>query len=294
MNSPRRVFAAFLVLPTCLAAAQTPSRDPDVENIVAAVSADRLAHDVQALAAFGTRHLYSDTTSATRGIGAAREWIRQQMVAEIEAEVAMLERQLGCAALSQSVIDAIATVPRHAFVPAEVQPFAYLNSPLPIGHGKTISQPFIVALMTDLLRVERDCVVLEIGTGFGYQAAVLGQLADQVYTVEIIEEIALQARKRLSRLGYVNINLRMGNGTLGWPEHAPYDRIMVTAAPDLIPPALLQQLKPGGRMVIPTGIPDQQQLILVEKNAQGRISTRDILPVRFSELEQPAAAAGRG
>jgi protein-L-isoaspartate(D-aspartate) O-methyltransferase len=137
-------------------------------------------------------------------------------------------------------------------------------------------------------------VVLEIGTGFGYQAAVLGQLADQVYSVEIIEEIALQARKRLSRLGYVNINLRMGNGTLGWPEHAPYDRIMVTAAPDLIPPALLQQLKPGGRMVIPTGIPDQQQLILVEKNAQGRISTRDILPVRFSELEQPAAAAGRG
>jgi len=222
------------------------------------------------------------------------ESLRQQMVAEIAAEVAILERQLGCAALSQSVMDAIATVPRHAFVPAEVQPFAYLNSPLPIGHGKTISQPFIVALMTDLLQVERGCAVLEVGTGFGYQAAVLGQLADQVYTVEIIEEIALQARKRLSRLGYVNINLRMGNGTLGWPEHAPYDRIMVTAAPDLIPPALLQQLKPGGRMVIPTGIPDQQQLILVEKNTQGRISTRDILPVRFSELEQPAAAAGRG
>jgi len=222
------------------------------------------------------------------------ESLRQQMVAEIAAEVAMLERQLGCAALSQAVMDAMASVPRHAFVPAEVQPFAYLNSPLPIGHGKTISQPFIVALMTDLLEVQRDSVVLEVGTGFGYQAAVLGQLADQVYSVEIIEDIAVQAKKRLSRLGYVNINLRMGNGTLGWPEHAPYDRIMVTAAPDLIPPALLHQLKPGGRMVIPTGIPDQQQLVLVEKNAQGRISTREILAVRFSELEQPTAPAGRG
>jgi protein-L-isoaspartate(D-aspartate) O-methyltransferase len=222
------------------------------------------------------------------------ESLRQQMVAEIAAEVAMLERQLGCAALSQAVMDALATVPRHAFVPAEVQPFAYLNSPLPIGHGKTISQPFIVALMTDLLQVQRDSVVLEIGTGFGYQAAVLGQLADRVYSVEIIEELAAQAKKRLARLGYVNIDLRMGNGTLGWPEHAPYDRIMVTAAPDLIPAALLHQLRPGGRMVIPTGIPDQQQLVLVEKSAQGRISTREILPVRFSELEQPAAPAGRG
>src|SRR5215207_6507967 len=197
----------------------------------------------------------------------------------------VFEQQLGCAALAQPVMEALASVPRHAFVPAEVQSFAYLNSPLPIGHGKTISQPFIVALMTDLLQVESDSVVLEVGTGFGYQAAVLGQLAQHVYSVEIIEELHEQARKRLARLGYVNIALRMGNGTLGWPDHAPYDRIMVTAAPDLIPPALLQQLKPGGRMVIPTGIPDQQQLLLVEKNAQGRIATREILPVRFSELE---------
>jgi protein-L-isoaspartate(D-aspartate) O-methyltransferase len=222
------------------------------------------------------------------------ESLRLEMVAEVAAEVAVFEQQLGCAALARPVMEALASVPRHAFVPAEVQPFSYLNSPLPIGHGKTISQPFIVALMTDLLQVESDSVVLEIGTGFGYQAAVLGQLARQVYSVEIIEEIHEQARKRLARLGYVNIALRMGNGTLGWPDHAPYDRIMVTAAPDLIPPALLQQLKPGGRMVIPTGIPDQQQLLLVQKNAQGRIATREILPVRFSELEQPAAAAGRG
>jgi len=222
------------------------------------------------------------------------ESLRLEMVAEVAAEVAVFEQQLGCAALARPVMEALASVPRHAFVPAEVQPFSYLNSPLPIGHGKTISQPFIVALMTDLLQVESDSVVLEIGTGFGYQAAVLGQLARQVYSVEIIEEIHEQARKRLARLGYVNIALRMGNGTLGWPDHAPYDRIMVTAAPDLIPPALLQQLKPGGRMVIPTGIPDQQQLLLVQKNAQGRIATREILPVRFSELEQPAATAGRG
>jgi len=222
------------------------------------------------------------------------ESLRLEMVAEVAAEVAVFEQQLGCAALARPVMEALASVPRHAFVPAEVQPFSYLNSPLPIGHGKTISQPFIVALMTDLLQVESDSVVLEIGTGFGYQAAVLGQLARQVYSVEIIEEIHEQARKRLARLGYVNIALRMGNGTLGWPDHAPYDRIMVTAAPDLIPPALLQQLKPGGRMVIPTGIPDQQQLLLVEKNAQGRIATREILPVRFSELEQAAGPAGRG
>jgi len=181
------------------------------------------------------------------------ESLRLEMVAEVAAEVAVFEQQLGCAALARPVMEALASVPRHAFVPAEVQPFSYLNSPLPIGHGKTISQPFIVALMTDLLQVESDSVVLEIGTGFGYQAAVLGQLARQVYSVEIIEEIHEQARKRLARLGYVNIALRMGNGTLGWPDHAPYDRIMVTAAPDLIPPALLQQLKPGGRMVIPTG-----------------------------------------
>ncbi len=222
------------------------------------------------------------------------ESLRLEMVAEVAAEVAVFEQQLGCAALARPVMEALASVPRHAFVPAEVQPFSYLNSPLPIGHGKTISQPFIVALRTDLLQVESDSVVLEIGTGFGYQAAVLGQLARQVYSVEIIEEIHEQARKRLARLGYVNIALRMGNGTLGWPDHAPYDRFMVTAAPDLIPPALLQQLKPGGRMVIPTGIPDQQQLLLVQKNAQGRIATREILPVRFSELEQPAATAGRG
>jgi len=206
----------------------------------------------------------------------------------------MLSTQLGCAALAGRVIEVMGWVSRHAFVPAEVRPFAYINSPLPIGHGKTISQPFIVAVMTDLLDVGDQSAVLEIGTGFGYQAAVLAELARQVYSVEIIEEIAVQGKKRLASLGYKNIALRVGNGALGWPEHAPYDRIMVTAAPDLIPPALLNQLKAGGKMVIPSGIPDQQQLILVEKSKEGRISTREILAVRFSELEEPTGLAGRG
>jgi len=222
------------------------------------------------------------------------EPLRRQMGEQSVAETEILASQLGRAALADRVIEVMGRVPRHTFVPAEVQPFAYLNTPLPISHGKTISQPFIVALMTDLLDVREDTVVLEIGTGFGYQAAILAELARQVYSVEIIEGIAAQSKKRLSTLGYKNIALRLGNGALGWPEHAPYDRIMVTAAPDLIPPSLLQQLKPNGKMVIPSGIPDQQQLLLVEKNDQGRISTREILAVRFSELEEPTGLAGRG
>ena len=222
------------------------------------------------------------------------EPLRRQMVEQIVAETDMLASQLGRSTLAERVIEVMGRVPRHTFVPAEVQPFAYLNTPLPISHGKTISQPFIVALMTDLLDVREDTVVLEIGTGFGYQAAILAELARQVYSVEIIEGIAAQGKKRLTSLGYKNISLRLGNGALGWPEHAPYDRIMVTAAPDLIPPSLLQQLKPSGKMVIPSGIPDQQQLLLVEKNEQGRISTREILAVRFSELEEPTGLAGRG
>jgi len=222
------------------------------------------------------------------------EPLRRQMVEQIVAETEMLATQLGRSTLADRVIEVMGRVPRHTFVPAEVQPFAYLNTPLPISHGKTISQPFIVALMTDLLDVRDDTVVLEIGTGFGYQAAILAELAREVYSVEIIEGIAAQSKKRLGSLGYKNIALRLGNGALGWPEHAPYDRIMVTAAPDLIPPFLLQQLKPNGKMVIPSGIPDQQQLLLVEKNDQGRISTREILAVRFSELEEPTGLGGRG
>jgi protein-L-isoaspartate(D-aspartate) O-methyltransferase len=177
-------------------------------------------------------------------------------------------------------------------VPVELQPYAYLNRPLPIGFDKTISQPYIVALMTDLLELEADDVVLEVGAGAGYQAAVAAQLAKQVYTVDLVEELAAGAERRLKRLGYDNVAVRIGNGYYGWAEHAPYDKIIVTAACDLIPPPLLAQLKPGGRMVIPTGIPEKQALTLVQKSASGKLSTRDLLPVRFSELDEPGTLAG--
>ncbi len=218
--------------------------------------------------------------------------LRQQMIAEIVAEAALTVGHTGRAAFSERVMRVIGSMPRHEFVPVELQPFAYLNRPLPIGYEKTVSQPFIVALMTDLLAPEADDVVLEIGAGAGYQAAILAQLTKRVYTVDIIEELARGAERRLKRLGYENVEVAVTNGYYGLPQHAPYDRIMVTAASDLIPPPLLAQLKPGGRMVIPTGIPDKQTLMLVEKSATGGLSAREILPVRFSELEDPGAMVG--
>lgn len=217
---------------------------------------------------------------------------RQKMMEEIAAEAALTAGHTGRAAFGERVMRAIAGLPRHEFVPVELQPYAYLNRPLPIGHDKTISQPFIAALMTDLLDPGADDTVLEIGAGAGYQAAVLAGLAGRVYTVDIIEELARGAERRLRRLGCRNVAVRVANGYYGWPEHAPYDRIMVTAAADLIPPPLLAQLKPGGRMVIPTGMPDRQNLVLVEKSASGSLSTREILPVRFSEMEDPGDMAG--
>src|SRR5262249_9654519 len=156
--------------------------------------------------------------------------------------------------------------------------------PLPIGFGKTISQPFIVAAMTDLLQLEPTDKVLEVGTCAGYQAAILAELAGSVYSIEIIEELALGARRRLARHGYSNIDIKVGDGARGWPEHAPYDKIMVTAARDVISPALIYQLKSGGKMVIPAGLADDQQLMLLEKDAGGSISTRNIMAVRFSQL----------
>ena len=220
------------------------------------------------------------------------ENLRQQMLAEIEAEAALTSGHTGRSAFSERVMRVMGGLPRHEFVPVELQPYAYLNRPLPIGYEKTVSQPFIVALMTDLLELEADDVVLEIGSGAGYQAAVLARLAKQVYTVDIIEELAQGAKGRLKRLGYANVEVRVANGYYGWPEHAPYDKIMVTAAADLIPPPLLAQLRPGGRMVIPTGIPERQSLVLVEKSAAGSLSTREVLAVRFSELEDPGEMAG--
>ena len=215
--------------------------------------------------------------------------LRQRMLAEIAAKTVFSTTYLGKSALDPRVMNAMATVPRHAFVPFELRPYAYVDSPLPIGFRKTISQPFIVAVMTDLLGVQPTDTVLEIGTGLGYQSAILAGLAQHVFTVEIIEELAEQAAHRLADQGYENIEIKVGNGCNGWPEHAPFDKIMVTAAPELIPPALIYQLKPGGTMVIPAGLPDGQQLIQLKKDAQGSVATREIFPVLFSMLEDVAS-----
>lgn len=211
--------------------------------------------------------------------------LRQNMVLEIAALTALAGERIGKYNLDARVMEVLGKVPRHEFVPVEMQPYAYLNRPLPIGFDKTVSQPFIVALMTDMLEIRKEDVVLEIGTGLGYQAAVLAELAHKVYSVEIIEALAHQAMKRLNRAGYTNVEVKVANGSHGLPEHAPFDKVMVTAAPDLIPPSLINQLKPGGRMMIPAGLADDQQLILLEKSANGHLSTREILPVRFSQLE---------
>jgi protein-L-isoaspartate(D-aspartate) O-methyltransferase len=210
---------------------------------------------------------------------------RQQMVAQIAAQTIFLTARLGKASLDRRVLDVVGKVPRHEFVRLELQPLAYADMPLPSGYDKTISQPLIVALMTDLLNLQPTDTVLEIGTGLGYQAAILAELARNVYSIEMIEELALEARQRLARRGYTNIEVRVGDGRSGWPEHAPFDKIIVTAAPDLVPPTLLYQLKRGGKMVVPAGLPDTQQLLLVDKDANGMTSTREILPVRFSLLE---------
>jgi protein-L-isoaspartate(D-aspartate) O-methyltransferase len=212
--------------------------------------------------------------------------LRQTMLAEIAAKTIYDSARLGKAALDPRVMNVMAKVPRHEFVLLELRPYAYADMPLPSGFDKTISQPFIVAVMTDLLELRPTDTVLEIGTGLGYQTALLAELAQHVYTIEIIEELAVQARQRLARQGHTNLDIRIGNGCGGWPEHAPFDKILVTAAPELIPAPLIYQLKPGGKMVIPAGLPGAQQLILVEKDANDAVSTREILPVRFSLLEE--------
>src|SRR5712692_276850 len=218
---------------------------------------------------------------------------RQHLLDEIRAEANFVAPVTGKSDFDDRVIGAMAKVPRHEFVPVEAQGFAYANVPLAIGHGKTISQPFIVAIMTDLLDLRPDDVVLEVGTGLGYQAAILAELAGKVYSVELIDELAAQAKQRLKRQGYANLHLKVGNGYHGWPEHAPFDKMIVTAAPDLIPPPLIYQLKAGGRMVLPVGLPDAQRLIVADKDAGGRLTTREILPVRFSVLDDPEQPVSR-
>ena len=210
--------------------------------------------------------------------------LRRVMVEIIAARTSWSEDYIGKDQLDERVMAAMARVPRHQFVRFELQQFAYADMPLPIGYGKTISQPFMVALMSDLLDIKEDNSVLEIGTGLGYQSAVLAELAENVYTVEIIEELASEAQRRLQSEGYTNIHFRIGDGTHGWAKHAAYDRIIVTAAPELIPPALLQQLKAGGKMVVPAGLGGGQKLLIVEKDIEGKVHTRETIEVRFSPL----------
>ena len=209
---------------------------------------------------------------------------RRQMIETIAIHALHVGNAIGEQGLGNRVMEVMGRVARHEFVPAELRPHAYIDHPLPIGFGKTISQPFMVALMTDLLDVQASDSVLELGTGLGYQAAVLADLAEQVYTVEIIGELALAARSRLEDLGYANVEVRLGDGSKGWPEHAPFDKVIVTAAPELVPPSLITQLKPGGRMVVPAGLEDDQRLMLVEMDDAGNVKTREVLPVCFSPL----------
>lgn len=213
--------------------------------------------------------------------------LRRRMVAEIAVHTVLQTGRLGKAALSRRVMEAMARVPRHMFVRQDLQHLAYADSPLPSDCGKTISQPFIVALMTDLLDLQAGDRVLEVGTGWGYQTAVLAGLGARVFSVELIAGLAEEARRRLAAQGCAQVQVRVGDGRAGWPEHAPYDRIIVSAAPDWVPVPLLEQLKPGGRMVIPAGVAETQQLLLIEKDAAGRLDSRAVLPVRFSALEEP-------
>ncbi len=213
------------------------------------------------------------------------EELRANLVREIGLNVFDTRDYIGKRMLHERVMNVMGKVPRHEFVPDEYRGRAYKNRPLPIGFGQTISQPYIVALMTDLLELEAGDVVLEVGTGSGYQAAVLAELVKKVYTIEIIEELSHQASLRLGELAYDNIELRLGDGYYGWPDHGQFDAIIVTAAASHIPPPLVGQIRPGGIMVIPVGNQFQiQHLTMVSKDLTGKVTTRQVLPVRFVPL----------
>ena len=210
---------------------------------------------------------------------------RARLVDEVEREVWATRSYLGADRLDPAVIHALGTVPRHLFVPSGLWAQAYANHPLPIGRGQTISQPYIVAIMSDLLQVGPGDRVFELGTGSGYQAAMLAALGAEVFSVEIVPELAERAATTLTELGYDNVHIRAGDGYAGWPEHAPFDGIVVTAAADEIPPPLLAQLKPGGKLVIPVGAEHgYQELLLIEVGEDGEVRERSVLPVRFVPL----------
>ena len=226
-------------------------------------------------AAFGSRAIAREHYAAAR----------ENLLREIESDMRATASETGHPALAPAVRRALETVPRERFVPTHLAVSAYENRPLPIGEGQTISQPFIVALMTHLLQPKPDHVVLEVGTGSGYQAAVLAECVAQVYSIEIVAPLARRAREALDAAGYRNVETRVGDGYLGWPEKAPFDGIIVTAAPDHVPPRLIEQLKPGGRLVIPVG-PHRavQELLVIEKTRDGRAITRRTIAVRFVPL----------
>jgi protein-L-isoaspartate(D-aspartate) O-methyltransferase len=213
---------------------------------------------------------------------------RQQMIELIQRDFRATASELGHGALEERLAAALDAAPRHEFVHTDLARHAYENRPLPIGYGQTISQPYIVAAMTQVLNLRANERALEVGTGSGYQAAILAELGVRVFTIEIIPALGKSARTRLQRLGYRRIETRIGDGYYGWPEQAPFDAIIVTAATNHIPPPLLEQLKTGGRMVIPIGNPfGAQQLVLATKDEQGRVTTRRLLPVRFVPLSGP-------
>jgi protein-L-isoaspartate(D-aspartate) O-methyltransferase len=210
---------------------------------------------------------------------------RARLVVEVDAMYSATRAETGLPAMSPAVRAALGKVERHRFVPAGHQSLAYRDHPLPIGSGQTISQPYIVALSTDLVQPQPGQRVLEVGTGSGYQAAMLAEIVQQVYSIELIPALGRDAAERLKTLRYMNVEVRIGDGYAGWPEQAPFDAIVVTAAAPQVPPALLEQLKPGGRLVIPVGASlGAQELLLLEKRADGSIARRSVLPVRFVPL----------
>jgi len=217
--------------------------------------------------------------------GQANYETERRALVELLREESALAVDYGAPAISEATLAVIGKVPRHEFVPDPEKRYAYRNHPLPIGGGQTISQPYIVALMTELAEVAKDDVVLEIGTGSGYQAAVLSELAGSVFTIEIIDWLGERAARDLERLGYDNVTVRIGDGYAGWPEHAPYDAILVTAAPEQVPQPLVDQLAVGGRLVVPVGAQDSLQVLrLMTKEADGVVRVESVIPVRFVPL----------
>ena len=210
---------------------------------------------------------------------------RRHMVEVIDIHFDLMSEELGKSCMDERLRAALLKVPRHHFAPRELVMAAYQDGPLPIGFDKTISQPFIAALMIDLLDVQASDRVLEVGSGYGYQAAVLAELAQQVCSVDIVEEFVEMAEARMTALGYGNVMFRVGDGSQGWPEQAPFEKILVTAAWEDVPERLLEQLKPGGPLVMPLGSKDLQQITLVEKQTDGEVVSRAIMPARFTPLE---------